>query len=113
MASTPNASRIEHAVLRRCCAANVVTSGVAREPDVYRDCSNRLLRVVPSGGSFSCPWSPIRTAFATLRAELRASTDLRELLLGGLIGRKERFNGQLLESKIDRRTNRRKDAEEP
>ncbi len=29
--------------LRFCCAANVVTASVAREPDVYRDCSNRLL----------------------------------------------------------------------
>ncbi len=29
--------------LRFCCAANVVTAGVAREPDGYRDCSNRLL----------------------------------------------------------------------
>ena len=29
--------------LRFCCAANVVTVGVAREPHVYRDCSNRLL----------------------------------------------------------------------
>ena len=29
--------------LRFCCAANVVTASEAREPDVYRDCSNRLL----------------------------------------------------------------------
>ncbi len=29
--------------LRFCCAANVVTESAAREPDVYRDCSNRLL----------------------------------------------------------------------
>ncbi len=29
--------------LRFCCAANVVTASVAREPDAYRDCSNRLL----------------------------------------------------------------------
>ena len=29
--------------LRFCCAANVVTVSVAREPDVYRDCSNRSL----------------------------------------------------------------------
>ena len=28
---------------RFCCAANVVTASEAREPDVYRDCSNRLL----------------------------------------------------------------------
>jgi hypothetical protein len=29
--------------LRFCCAANVVTASEAREPDVYRDSSNRLL----------------------------------------------------------------------
>ena len=29
--------------LRFCCAANVVTAGEAREPDAYRDSSNRLL----------------------------------------------------------------------
>ncbi len=29
--------------LRFCCAANVVTASEARDPDVYRDCSNRLL----------------------------------------------------------------------
>ncbi len=29
--------------LRFCCAANVVTASEAREPDAYRDCSNRLL----------------------------------------------------------------------
>ncbi len=29
--------------LRFCCAANVVTAGEAREPDVYRDSSNRVL----------------------------------------------------------------------
>ncbi len=29
--------------LRFCCKANVVTASVAREPDVYRDSSNRLL----------------------------------------------------------------------
>ena len=29
--------------LRFCCAANVVTASEAREPVVYRDCSNRLL----------------------------------------------------------------------
>ncbi len=29
--------------LRFCCAANVVTASEAREPDVYRDCSNRVL----------------------------------------------------------------------
>jgi len=29
--------------LRFCCAANVVTASVARDPDVYRDSSNRLL----------------------------------------------------------------------
>ena len=29
--------------MRFCCAANVVTPGVAREPDVTRDSSNRLL----------------------------------------------------------------------
>ncbi len=36
--------------LRFCCAANVVTAGEAREPDVYRDCSNRLL---DGGGSIT------------------------------------------------------------
>ena len=29
--------------MRFCCAANVVTASEAREPDAYRDCSNRLL----------------------------------------------------------------------
>ena len=29
--------------LRFCSAANVVTASEAREPDGYRDCSNRLL----------------------------------------------------------------------
>ncbi len=29
--------------LRFCCAANVVTASEAREPDAYRDSSNRLL----------------------------------------------------------------------
>ena len=29
--------------LRSCCAANVVTTSVAREPDAYRVSSNRLL----------------------------------------------------------------------
>ena len=29
--------------LHFCCAPNVVTAGEAREPEVYRDCSNRLL----------------------------------------------------------------------
>ena len=29
--------------LRFCCAANVVTASVAREPNADRDCSNRLL----------------------------------------------------------------------
>ncbi len=29
--------------LRFCCAANVVTAREAREPDAYRDSSNRLL----------------------------------------------------------------------
>ncbi len=29
--------------LRFCCAANVVTASEARDPDGYRDCSNRLL----------------------------------------------------------------------
>ena len=29
--------------LRFCCAANVVTASEAREPDGYRDCSDRLL----------------------------------------------------------------------
>jgi hypothetical protein len=29
--------------LRFCCAANVVTAGEAREPNLYRDSSNRLL----------------------------------------------------------------------
>ena len=33
--------------LRFCCAANVVTASEAREPDVYRDCSNRLLGGAP------------------------------------------------------------------
>ncbi len=36
--------------LRFCCAANVVTAGEAREPDGYRDCSNRLLGRVPQNG---------------------------------------------------------------
>ncbi len=36
--------------LRFCCAANVVTASEAREPDVYRDCSNRLLYGYPRGG---------------------------------------------------------------
>ncbi len=34
--------------LRFCCAANVVTASVAREPVAYRDCSNRLLRSLDS-----------------------------------------------------------------
>ena len=34
--------------LRFCFAANVVTAGEAREPDVYRDCSNRLLESAPA-----------------------------------------------------------------
>ena len=37
--------------LRFCCVANVVTASEAREPDVYRDSSNRLLggcRVQPT-----------------------------------------------------------------
>ncbi len=29
--------------MRFCCAANVVTASEARDPDAYRDCSNRLL----------------------------------------------------------------------
>ncbi len=29
--------------LRFCCATNVWTAGAARDPDVYRECSNRLL----------------------------------------------------------------------
>ena len=36
-------NRSHRTSLRFCCAANVVTAGVAREPDAYRDCSNRLL----------------------------------------------------------------------
>ncbi len=35
--------------LRFCCAANVVTASEAREPDAYRDCSNRLLGGGPNG----------------------------------------------------------------
>ena len=37
------ARRFRLTSLRFCCAANVVTAGAAREPGVYRDCSNRLL----------------------------------------------------------------------
>ncbi len=36
--------------LRFCCAANMVNAGEAREPDGYRDCSNRLLERVPQNG---------------------------------------------------------------
>ncbi len=37
--------------LRFCCAANVVTASVAREPDAYRDSSNRLLGRSPPGST--------------------------------------------------------------
>ena len=33
--------------LRFCCAANVVTASEARDPDAYRDSSNRLLESFP------------------------------------------------------------------
>ncbi len=36
-------TRFHRTSLRFCCAANVVTASEAREPDVCRDCSNRLL----------------------------------------------------------------------
>ena len=36
-------SRYRLTSLRFYCAANVVTASVAREPDAYRDSSNRLL----------------------------------------------------------------------
>ena len=40
-------------VSRFCCAANVVIASAAREPDVYRDCSNRLL-ALHSSANISC-----------------------------------------------------------
>ncbi len=43
--------------LRFCCAANVLTASEAREPDAYRDCSNRLL----DGGLGSCETSESTT----------------------------------------------------
>ncbi len=41
--------------LRFCCAAKMVTASEAREPDVYRDCSNRLLDGAPDASVVNLP----------------------------------------------------------
>jgi len=41
-----------HNVLRFCCAAKMVIASEAREPNAYRDCSNRLL----CGAGGWLPW---------------------------------------------------------
>ena len=46
--------------LRFCCAANVVTASEAREPDAYRDSSNRLLCGWITAQSFSVRRMPLR-----------------------------------------------------